>query len=282
MRLSKKIDSHPENKCILYESVIMSTRRSNIEKIDRLYAIVLQKSNKLLIDYCTFNGHSDINMDYLKRLSKKKIKNMSTDIEDFITSILELAEQNIENFDFVTFCPPTDEPKPYCHMQSDKRTRRGHQKPLRCVIPFHFNSNDQWPKGFIPQIYHILQDYGLFYIYLGVEPRSMSLIDLKSEILYNITVSTERILSTNPHDTYNSRISFLDKLSLRLQYVKFLRTFYLKCCSYAEEDSGKRMFRETLEGFESAINRNRRGQLDMLEKLTSPRSLDSESDSDSE
>ena len=140
---------------------------------------------------------------------------------------------------------------------------------------------DDWPKGFIPQMYHLLQDYELLHVYLDIDPMPRSVADLEIDVVIAITEKVLGIVSDTPLKTYDFRISFLNKVSLRLSYVIFLRLFYLHCCKQDVDDGGKRKFRLTLEYIQRAIDGNKRYQKSTLDKSSSSENTDSdESDSD--
>ena len=139
---------------------------------------------------------------------------------------------------------------------------------------------DDWPKGFIPQMYHLLQEYGLLHEYLDIDPVHRSVADLETDVAISITEKVLGIVSDTPLKTYDFRISFLNKLSLRLSYVNSLRLIHLHCCNQDVEDGGKRKFRLTLEYIQRAIDGNKRRQKSTFDKSSSPENTDSDDSSE--
>ena len=147
-----------------------------------------------------------------------------------------------------------------------------------------FENDDTWPKRFIPQMYHLLQDYGLFFIFLDVKPMSRSLIDLSNTIGIEVAIKRTEIVKESPMETHNSRVEFLDNLHVRLQKVRFLRALHLNCSSTntdSKSKDGKEKFDEVLRIFDNTIKKLREKEEEALENITNP-SSSSDSDEDSD
>ena len=251
---------------------------------------VMESAKALVNDYCVLSGGSEPNFLGMRNLNKKKLKKAVSLIEKFADNLLVMAEMDTDNFDFQFFCPK-EEPMSFCHMEKEEEVsgingrKRKYTTGLKCETPFHFKGDDQWPKRFIPQMYHILQDYGLFFVYLDIPPKYRSNSNLSHIITAVITEKRMGIIQETPMDTHLSRVEFLDKLQVRLQKVKFLRDLYINCCSTntsAEASSGKDGFNEVLLNFSNSIETNMGIEQDALERITNPSSSEPEEDSDSD
>lgn len=111
----------------------------------------------------------------------------------------------------------------------------------------------------VPNVFQILQDYGLFYTYLGILPSD---VRIEERVLVEFSIKVGEISGTN------ARMKFMDTISIRLQHVQFFIDLYARCCEnlkakYVEKNTLK----VTLESFENAIELNRNIQTERLENF---------------
>ena len=135
----------------------MSLKR---QRADSIRDDIVRKSKDIVDNYCIPGPKSRYNLSQLMFLDKNAIKKISKDIESFVDSVLELSDREVgilDDWKMDQLCPSELTKNQYCHMGSKKN-------PTRCEEMIGFDE----PKRLFPQMYHILQDYGFFYIYLGV------------------------------------------------------------------------------------------------------------------
>lgn len=100
-------------------------------------------------------------------------------------------------------------------------------------------------KSLVPQLYHILQDYGLFFD-MGIENNdtlSFKILRRKSN-RWLIDIGEELGMSVE-------RVSFLRKIMIRVRRVQFLRSFDEKCCKVKDENH--RFINDLLEDIYEAL-----------------------------
>ena len=139
--------------------------------------------------------------DYIEMLSEK--------FEIYIDKLSEYANK-IKN------CPSDSEK--YC--KNDDKCR---------YIPGY--SNNEPKKRFSPQLYHILQDYGFFWNYLGIdtitEKKSIQYLQIRYTVEIGIMIG--KMLC---HTDKIVKLRFLEKKLIRIQ---FLRLFNVQCCLNMKE-----------------------------------------------
>lgn len=108
-------------------------------------------------------------------------------------------------------------------------------------------------KGFIPQMYKILQDYGFFYFYFGIDTISQKLPNCK--IIEKIEELSPIDLALRFGASLDKNVVVMDKAILRLNRVIFLRDFNVQCCLETLPDSNHIAFNKVLEDIASAIKR---------------------------
>lgn len=237
----------------------------------------MESAKSLVENYCVMSDRSQDNFADMKNLKKRNLKKVASLIEIFIDNLLKMAEMD--------FCP-----MPFCHMEKEEEVngrngrKRKYTTGLKCETPFHFKGDDQWPKRFIPQMYHILQDYGLFFVYLDIPPKYRFSKTLSILIPTVISQKRTEITQATLIETHLSRVEFLKKLQLRLQKVMFLRSLYANCCTSTNSgsSSGKEHFNNVLSDFDKTIKVNMDIENDALERITNPSSSEDDSDSDSD
>lgn len=245
----------------------MSSKR---KRSDAIRADIVAKSTDILSRYCLPSEQSKFNLSQLLFLDKTAIKKISRDIESFIDSIMELADGNMDILDewnMFDMCPHGLTKNQYCHLGSKKH-------PIKCLEMIEYDDM----KRLIPQMYHILQDYGFFYIYLGVEhmriepkenesqqEKKTRLEEEKQDISTLITEKVSELcgdISINDmsfEEKYNAKIRCLRTMERRLQYILFLREFNVICClRKKEEDDAHLSFNQVLDASCVAIHSGKR------------------------
>ena len=154
--------------------------------------------------------------DYIEMLSEK--------FEIYIDKLSEYAIYKYEDIPNKIKNCPSDSEK-YC--KNDDKCR---------YIPGY--SNNEPKKRFSPQLYHILQDYGFFWNYLGIdtitEKKSIQYLQIRYTVEIGIMIG--KMLC---HTDKIVKLRFLEKKLIRIQ---FLRLFNVQCCLNMKEDDGHKSF----------------------------------------
>lgn len=170
------------------------------------------------------------------------IEELSNEIDEYIDTLVR-ANYN-QSIDLMQFdkleiirdlvCSPLM--KKQCDHGSDVDNGKG------CVlIPGYYEQGG--PKQFIPQLYHILQDYGFFLHYLEFPMMDEKLSITKVSSRWSLRLG--RILGgiNSKHQEY----SFITKMLLRLRRVQFMRAFDVKCCLDTISDDNHKSFNDVLD-----------------------------------
>jgi len=126
--------------------------------------------------------------------------------------------------------------KNQCKLEGDKNNEEGCTR-----IPGYYEHENV--KKFIPQLYHILQDYGFFYHYLEFPMMDKKL--KQWEILSRWSFKLGRIVQKR--GTPQNKYRFITIILLRLRRVQFLRAFDVKCCLEKIPDEDHLTFDKVLE-----------------------------------
>jgi len=191
----------------IWESLQQQTSSAENIPLNVPPLIVLEKmKTKLYNKICTGEGP---NIFYLSMKSHDEIyiKSLTSEIEEYI----DLLSQTMDPSHMGRCTEYID------HCFSDK---------LCGKIPgFRTNENK---RGLIPQVYHILQDYGFFAGYIGIDTISTKLPieELLDWMLdFGIEIGENKV-RYGKHQV----IMFMDMMMLRMRRVQFLRSFETHCC----------------------------------------------------
>lgn len=116
---------------------------------------------------------------------------------------------------------------------------------------------DEKGRGFIPQMYHILQDYGFFLQYIGLDNISSK---LPISELIDWFIHFGRVIGQNEM-IYGKRavLIFMDIMMIRVRRVQFLRSFETYCCLALERpDDSHVPIDDALEKIYNAIRRTKK------------------------
>lgn len=105
-------------------------------------------------------------------------------------------------------------------------------------------------KAFLPHLYHILQDYGFFWDYIGFNN-----IDIKNDLFSLGSEWQEKLTEKQEGMTVQEKKTHLSKLMVRVKRVKFLREFDVKCCLQKGQDSNHELFDNVLKGVEIQLSK---------------------------
>ena len=204
------------------------------------HATLTTKKRKLFKKVCS--GLDPNFKTEMQRKNSNYIERLSDEIDDYIdslvqtnyekkTDLLQLGMLEIKR-DLVC----TDLMKKQCDLESNMLNDKG------CVrLPGYYEKED--PKQFIPQLYHILQDYGFFYHYLEFPMMDEKLSN--SRILARWALNLGKILGRLNSSTNQYR--FITVMLLRLRRVQFMRAFDVKCCLGSVSDEGHMGFNGVLQ-----------------------------------
>lgn len=132
-------------------------------------------------------------------------------------------------------------------------------KDIQCVIlpgTAYFNESNT----FIPQIYHVLADYGFFYHYLEFPElvNSSNHFDKKGVKIPRYTYLSSRwsFRLADIMEAYNiqEKIEFLEKISFRIRRVQFMRSFELNICREGKEYAEGSRERISYDGFNEFLS----------------------------
>ena len=179
----------------IWESLQQQTSSAENIPLNVPPLIVLEKmKTKLYNKICTGEGP---NIFYLSMKSHDEIyiKSLTSEIEEYI----DLLSQTMNVVD--------------------------NEKLCRKIPGFRTNENK---RGLIPQVYHILQDYGFFAGYIGIDTISTKLpIEELLDWLLDFGIEIgENKVRYGKHQV----IMFMDTMMLRMRRVQFLRSFETHCC----------------------------------------------------
>ena len=184
---------------------------------------------------------SGTDIDFKEKMTKKDtsyIKSISSEIEQYI----DLLANEIGNTDITTNfkikgCP--EGKKKQCDML-------GIGKESCMIIPGYYKTEKISNKQFIPQLYHVLQDYGFFFEYLQFPaiidtiPR-LSCGDISRDWAYRLG----SITGVEEHQNgIVGKKQLLKKMMLRIRRVQFLREFDVVCCLAGTTDKDHEYFSE--------------------------------------
>lgn len=156
--------------------------------------------------------------DYIDMLSRR--------LEAYIDKLSQHVIQNGTNI----HCP-SDSHK-YCEDNS------------KCVpIPGYYERERM--KYFSPQLYHILQDYGFFWYFLGVDTIKEQLPIRVLEDQYKVKIALE--LGKKLRGSVHDKLKILRDMEKRLLRIQFLRSFNVQCCIQKEQDRSHIRFGNILE-----------------------------------
>lgn len=170
------------------------------------------------------------------------IEELSDEIDEYVD---ELVRTNYSTFiDLLGFDIPeitrgitcTSTMKNQCKLEGDMINEKG------CIrLPGYYKNEKS--KQFIPQLYHILQDYGFFYHYLEFPMMDKKLTN--TQILSRWSFKLGKIVGRvgAPQDQFR----FITIMLLRLRRVQFLRSFDVKCCLQKPPDDDHLTFNGVLE-----------------------------------
>lgn len=114
----------------------------------------------------------------------------------------------------------------------------------KCMpIPGYYEN--ERTKYFSPQLYHILQDYGFFWNYLGIDTIKEQLPVKTLESQYTAKISYH--LGARAEQIGSDRISILRDMERRLLRVQLMRSFNVQCCVKKEEDQAHIIFGNVLD-----------------------------------
>ena len=183
--------------------------------------IVLGKMGKKIFDKICKEGGLDEFQISMKDRDEEYIKFLIIEIEEYI-DLLSLSMNIVDNTWSSNHIYRQDicsEHIDHCHNET------------RCRKISGFRTEEN-PRGFIPQTYHILQDYGFFSSYLGIDNISSKMPLSELEDWY-VDFGTE--IGMNLYK-YGKKpvIMFLDMMMGRLRRVQFLRSFETHCCNGLE------------------------------------------------
>ena len=167
------------------------------------------------------SGMVNKNPDYIRELSLE-IDRYTDALADSVlepgTLLSDLSRRDMG--EMTSFC--NEKSRAQCDMDKNSLNSEG------CgFLPGYYTGEPI--KQFIPQLYHILQDYGFFHHYLNFT----SIIDTRprmkiNKILSKWGIHLGRVL--DGIDTNEGKIRCLDTMMARLRRVQFLRAFDSSCC----------------------------------------------------
>lgn len=138
-----------------------------------------------------------------------------------------MAEHNVPNGNWI------DGGKMYMFEESlcvNRETGLLCKKGTMCKnLPDHENQ-----KRFIPQLYHLLQDYDLFGIHMSI----MNNDEKNSMLELNEKIEVWKFRKIRHFETYNpiERIDKYKELLVKIRRIQFLRSFDVKCCFNGENN----------------------------------------------
>ena len=182
-----------------------------------LNVIVLGKmKTRLYNKICAGEGP---NIFYSSMMShdERYIKSLTSEIEEYIDLLSQTMNVVDNTWDQSHMGRQGSCAKYIDHCFSDKLCRK--------IPGFRTDENK---RGFIPQMYHILQDYGFFAGYIGIDNISTKLPIVELEDWY-VEFGIE--IGIN-YKEYGKRpvIVFMDMMMLRMRRVQFMRSFETHCC----------------------------------------------------
>ena len=211
------------------------------QRINRSETLV-SKKKKLLRKVCS--GRDPNFKTEMTNKNPLYIEELSDEIDEYVD---ELVRTNYSTFiDLLGFDIPeitrditcTSTLKNQCKLEGDMNNEKG------CIRLPGYYENEKNAKQFIPQLYHILQDYGFFYHYLKFPMMDKKLtINQLTGIKWGVKLG--RILGGlgSPNDEYR----FITIMLLRCRRVQFLRSFDVKCCLQTTPDGDHLTFDGVLE-----------------------------------
>lgn len=132
-------------------------------------------------------------------------------------------------------------------------------KDIQCVVLPGTAYFDQ-SLTFIPQIYHVLADYGFFYRYLEFPElvNSSNHFDKNGVKIPRYTYLSSRwsFRLANIMEAYSiqEKIEFLEKISFRIRRVQFMRSFELNICREGKEYPEGSRKRISYDGFNEFLS----------------------------
>ena len=150
---------------------------------------------------------------YIDSLVQTNYKEKGTDYKEKGTDLLEFSMSEIERD---IMC--TETMNNQCNLE--KNINMINDKA--CVrLPGYYDKS----KQFIPQLYHILQDYGFFYHYLKFPMMDEKLSN--NQILARWSLKLGEILGSK---SLIGKQKLITVMLLRLRRVQFMRSLDIKCC----------------------------------------------------
>lgn len=179
--------------------------------------IILEKmKTKLFNKICAGDGLDTFHLS-MKEQNEEYIKFLTGEIEDYVDLLSNSMGVDGNNWD-------------NSHIQRQKLCGEYtdhcfNETTCRRISGFHPGEK---AIGFIPQMYHILQDYGFFMQYIGLDNISSKLPISDLEDWY-VEFGIEIGINFNK---YGERpvLIFLDMMMIRMRRVQFLRSFETYCC----------------------------------------------------
>lgn len=194
---------------------------------------------------------SGLDPNFKSEMSRKNpvyIEELSHEIDDYVDTLVRTNyTQNIDLMEFDIgeigrdiVCTPLM--KQQCGHESDMIGDKG------CVrLPGYYEQ--EGPKQFIPQLYHILQDYGFFLNYLKFPMMDTKLSLLEVSVRWSLKLG--RILGG--FNSKRQEYAFITKMLLRLRRVQFMRAFDVKCCLDTISNKNHEPFDDVLQGVYDAL-----------------------------
>lgn len=179
--------------------------------------VALEKmKNKLFNKICAGDGLDTFHLS-MKEQDEKYIESLTGEIEDYVDLLSASMGVNENTWDG-------------SHIQRQgvcgEYTDHCFNETICRKIP-GFRS-DEPGRGFIPQMYHILQDYGFFMQYIGLDNISSK---LPMSELIDWFIHFGRVIGRNEIKYGKTPVLiFLDMMMIRMRRVQFLRSFETYCC----------------------------------------------------
>ena len=172
---------------------------------------------------------SNKNPVYIEELTREIDDYVDTLVKTNYNQIIDLLEFDMGEIGRDIVCTPLM--KQQCDHESNMLNDRG------CIrIPGYYEAEN--PKQFIPQLYHILQDYRFFYEYLQFPIMDQKFTITQVSFKWGLKLGELLGSLSSTHRKY----SYLTIMLLRLRHVQFLRAFDVKCCIRVESDEGHESF----------------------------------------
>lgn len=210
---------------------IMSEMKDSLmnKRIENFRSMSLEDMHKFLFtQICSENkAYKEVFTRKLKAKDEDYINMLSRRLEIYID---KLGDHVLVNGSYTLVCPYDS----YKYCKDNKK----------CIpIPGYYEKEKM--KYFSPQLYHILQDYGFFWNYLGIDTIKEKLPVKTLELQYTAKISYH--LGARAEQIGSNRISILRDMERRLIRVQFMRSFNVQCCVKKEEDQAHITFGKVLD-----------------------------------